>query len=66
MHLARMKEKDTYRQCVHGKRHRERKWATERFERMRNRVRKDQFSREGAAAVSADAAREKAECKSPI
>ena len=60
-----MDEKDT-RQRANGKRHRERKWATERFERMRNRVRKDQFSREGAAAVSADAAREKAECKSPI
>ena len=37
-------------------RHRERKWAIERFERMRNRVRKVQFSREGAAVASADAA----------
>ena len=52
MHLARMKKKDTYRQCVHGKRHRERKWTIERFERMRNRVRTGQFSREGADAVS--------------
>ena len=44
-----------YRQRAHEKRHRERKWAIERFERMRNRVRKVQFSREGAAVASADA-----------
>ena len=37
-------------------RHRERKWAIERFERMRNRVRKVQFSREGVTVASADAA----------
>ena len=43
-----------YRQRAPEKkvRHRERKWAIERFERMRNRVRKVQFSREGAAVVS--------------